>query len=58
MVQKVDLSCNPGIMDAELDLLSKTITKPSCFSLKHLNVSGIGASPTGLTTLIKALPRM
>lgn len=58
MVQKVDLSCNSGIADAELDLLSKLLAKSGYCSLKHLNVGSIGATPTGLATLIKSLHKL
>ena len=65
MVQTLDLSHNAGIEDSELAYLtqslislSKSSSKNQLSTLKALNLSHIGASPSALCNFIKALPQM
>lgn len=65
MIQSVDLSNNLGIEDCELNFLTQSLTalnrsyrgdKPH--SLRHLNLGKLGASPTAISNLLKALPQL
>ena len=65
MVQSLDLSQNAGIEDSELAYLTQaliTLTRSSSknqlSTLKALNISQIGASPSALCNFIKALPQI
>ena len=66
MIQSVDLSNNLGVEDCELNFLtqslqalnksSMTMLPPPC--LKHLSLGRLGASPTAISNLLKALPQL
>jgi len=64
MIQRLDLSCNAGLGDAELAILTKTLVNLGKQShiqgatIKHLNISALGASPSALSNLLKSLPLM
>ena len=64
MIQCLDLSQNAGLEDAELVFLSQMLINlnklntGTFVTLKHINLSQIGASTSALTNFIKGLPQM
>ena len=64
MIQCLDLSQNAGLEDAELVFLSQMLinlnklNNGTFVTLKHINLSQIGASTSALTNFIKGLPQM
>ena len=62
MIQCLDLSQNAGLEDAELVFLSQMLINlnklntGTFVTLKHINLSQIGASTSALTNFIKGLP--
>ena len=64
MIQCLDLSQNAGLEDAELAFLAQMLislnklNNGTLVTLKHVNLSQIGASTSALANFVKGLPQM